>query len=131
MSIRRFFDHLGCRSIALSATIAIIIPGIGAAAQQPPAASATGATPVPVVIPHADHIYYVLESKRPQDAGDIHVALGVFSDYEYSTFPAEQSLGLKDPKTGAITRFVLSSSTRLDGKPLPCSVSKTIGVELT
>jgi hypothetical protein len=99
------------------------------AAQNPSPTSSSQATPEPIIIPHPHYEYAWIAPKRPQDANEIHVAIGIFDHYEYIIAPVEQFLVIRDPKTAALTRFVLSTNTTLNDKPLPCLFPMMIGVQ--
>jgi hypothetical protein len=99
------------------------------AAQNPSPTSPSQDTPEPIIIPHPHYEYAWIAPKRPQDANEIHVAMGIFDHYEYISAPAEQFLVVRDPKTAALTRFLLSTNTTLNGKPLPCLIPMMIGVQ--
>lgn len=123
---------IGLSSVFAALLGAVAVTGsiaAAAASVASPAPSASGAPTQLRFVPQINYEYWALESTRPRDSAALRVAIGLFDSYSFVEIPLVQTLTLKDTKTGKTTDFLLSTSTTLNGTPLPCLAARTVGNE--
>jgi len=98
-------------------------------ATQPPSAAALRTAPNPSATAHVigqpDVIYVTIVPRRPQTAGELHVAIGTFISFQLASAPAEMILTMHDAN-GAPHEYVLGAHTTLNGKPLHCPTQSIV-----
>jgi hypothetical protein len=96
--------------------------------QEPSTLSASSLAPSPLVSnPQLYAVFWDYLPKRPIGMRDIHLAVGVFENYEFSTGLTAMTLTLKDSETGTRSNYLLSAdTTTLNGKPLHCRPERKV-----
>jgi len=105
-----------------------IVASEHASEHSPASISSPEPSATPHVVPQPNVEHYALDSFRPADGGVLRLTIGQFDSFIFwNDMIAAQWLRLRDPRTGTTIDFLLSTDTTLNGKPLPCSVTKDVG----
>ncbi len=75
--------------------------------------------------PQWDYEYTALVPQRPNDAAQVHLAVGLLETYEREKQPQEMDLQIRDPKTRLLRTYLLAANPTIDGEHLTCFTKAT------